>query len=271
MKRMLNPFTLLTSAALLLILPGMKHAVADPISITNPFNFRDNTGPNTLGLPVGDVQQVGAFVDPSGPPTMVTATQGSTVLNLNFTPETIFPNNYEIVFPFNPSLTGAWTITATRGSDSATAMTSPISNPQFLPLVNNLRVVGTGLTPTIMWEWPDFSAFSGSTIVGGLRIIDANTHDQLFTDWPTQPPVGPAGSTASLTVPPGTLQVGGAYIIREAAYMINPDGSTMNRSAAFTQEPFTPVPEPGTISLIFLGCGFVGTQVFLRRSRRVAQ
>ncbi len=244
--------------------------VAAGIVITNPFNFRDHTGPNPLGLPEGDVQQVGAFVSPSGSPTTVTATQGGTVLGLTFTPETIFPDLYEAVFPFDPALTGAWTITATRGTESASAVTSPISIPQLLPLVDNLRVVGTGLNPTLMWEWPDLTAFAG-TLVNGIRIIDFATHDQLYTDWLSSVPVGPAGTTASITVPDGVLQVGRSYIFREGVYAVNPDGSTMNRSATFTQTPYVVVPEPGTFLLTAIGvlCLALGRQrvVWAKSSR----
>jgi hypothetical protein len=253
-----------------LFITGIGNNAAGAITITNPFNFRDNTGPNTIGLPTGDVQQVGAFVSPSGPPTTVTATQGGTVLNLTFTPQTIFPDLYEIVFPFDPMLTGAWTITATRGNESESVLTSPISNPQLLPLVDNLRVVGIDLTPTIMWEWPDLSGFTG-TLVNGIRIIDAVTHDQLFTDWLSSVPIGPAGTTAAITVPDGVLQCNKSYIFREGVYALNPDGSTMNRSATFTQTPFTPVddacvhvPEP-TSTLSFLALGILGAASTLKR------
>jgi len=225
--------------------------------ITNPFNFRDNTGPNPIGLPTGDLQQVGAFVSPSGSPTSVTATQGSKVINLIFTPKTIFPDDYEAVFSFDPSLTGAWMISATRNGETATAFTAPITTPQIVPLVNNLRIVGTGLTPTLEWEWPDLAGFSG-TPLNGIRIIDAVTHDQIFTDWLSSVPVGNAGETASITVPSGVLLPGHAYAFREGLYFVNPDGSTMNRSVTFVPEIFRPVPEPATWSLMLLGILCVG-------------
>lgn len=212
-------------------------------TITNPFNFRDHTGPNPLGLPEGDVQQVGAFVSPSGPNTTVTATQGNTVLNLTFTPETIFPNLYENVFPFDPTLTGQWTITATRGGCSVSAVTWPINDPQFLPLVDNLRVVGSGLNPTIMWEWPNLTGFNG-TLLNGIRIIDAETHDQLYTSWNERSfvPIGPPGTTAEITVPDGVLTYNRSYIFREGINLVNSDNSTMARSATFTQTPYYPDP-----------------------------
>lgn len=237
---------------------------AAPI-ITNPFNFRDHTGPNPIGLPAGDLQQVGAFVSPSGGATHVTATQGATVIALTFTPETIFPNDYESVFAFDPGLTGAWTITATRGGETSTALTSPIATPQIVPLVDNLRIVGTGLTPTLEWEWPDLSGFSGAPL-NGIRIIDAATHDQIFTDWLSSVPVGPAGATASITVPSGVLEPGHSYAFREGVYFVNPDGSTMNRSVTFVPDIFTPIPEPATSSLMLLGIASVAT--FLRAAVR---
>jgi len=159
------------------------------------------------------------------------------------TPETIFPDDYEIVFPFDPSLTGAWQITATRGSDSTSVMTNPIGNPQVLPLVNNLHIVGTGLMPAMVWQWP---AFDGLTIDAvGLRIINAVTGDQFFSKWPSPIEAGDTGTTASFDVPGGVLQFGQSYVFRVDLFQLDPDGSTMNRSSTFTQTPFTPIPEPG--------------------------
>ena len=230
-------------------------SAAEALVITNPFHFLDHTGPNPVGLAVGEVQQLGAFVSPSGPPTIVTATQGTTVLNLVHTPHPIFPNDYELVFPFNPSLSGSWLISANRGSDSATATAQAITPPILLPLVDNLRVLGSGLTPTLLWEWPDLT---GLNVDGtGIRVINALTTAQIYSSCSGQEcisfPPGDAGTPGEFQIPPGVLEFCNSYIFRVGLFDLREDGSTMNRSATFTQSPFHPVPEPSTLFMFGIG------------------
>ena len=185
-------------AALLMTLLATT-VFADSFTITNPLNFRDHTGPNTVGLPVGDLQQIGAFVTPSGPGTIVTALQGSTLVQLISPNVTIFPDDYEAVFAFDPSLTGAWIISATDGIETTSVATQPISLPALLPLVNNLSAVDASsiTTPDILFDFGTWAAFK---------------------------------------IPTTALSPGTSYIFRVGMFQLNGDGSTMNRSATFTRD-----------------------------------
>src|SRR5439155_20503685 len=85
------------------------------LEVSNTFSLRDHVGPNTVGSIPGDRLVFGAVdVTPSGPPTEVTATQGQTTIRLSFIPQALFPNQYAASLPFDPSLTGSWTLSATR-------------------------------------------------------------------------------------------------------------------------------------------------------------
>ena len=91
-------------AAIILALelsPGNAFA----LTISGPFNFRDNRGPNPVGFTRGDTLVFGATsIIPSGSPTTATATQGTTTLSVPFDPFTIFPDEYDTIIPFNASL-----------------------------------------------------------------------------------------------------------------------------------------------------------------------
>lgn len=218
--------------------------------ITSPFFFEDHTGPNPLGLPTGDLMQLGAFITPSGAPTVATATQGSTVVKLNFNPQPIFPSNYEVVLPFDPALTGAWAINATSGTESAGPVLTPeIPIHNFLPLVNNLRVVGTDLTPELMWEWPDIVGFQAY----GVRVIDFSTGAHIYQQFKIIPsPL--AGTTGMFEIPAGILASDNSYIFRITLLAITRSPIVAQyRSATYTQTPFVSVPEPSGFFLVVVG------------------
>src|SRR5439155_2265658 len=180
------------------------------VTTSGPFHVRESVGPNSLGISPGDLQLFGAItVLPSGPPTTVTATQGTVVVPLDFFPITLFPDEYLTRIPFNPALTGSWTINATRDAESAAPVnTNPILNPQLLPLLQNLRVVNGNLaplTPTLTWELPDLSAFTVTLI--RVRIVDAVTRDSFFDAFLSR-------TATVFTIPAGLLQFGRTYAFR---------------------------------------------------------
>jgi hypothetical protein len=160
-----------TVALLLLSAVALAPQSAPALTISDTLHFRINRGANPVGQQVGDVVAVGAVtVVPSGPPTTATATQGSTTRNLVFVPFSIFPDLYTSVQPFNPALVGSWTITATNGVETATALTPPIPNPKIIPLVTGFQIVGTGPTPLLQWTLPDLSGLSVDQL--GVRVWD---------------------------------------------------------------------------------------------------
>jgi hypothetical protein len=237
---------LLTMIACLLTLVATGDLSAEPLKITNLFNFRDNTGPNSLSLPQGDVEQVGAFVSPSGPETIVTATQGDKTFVLKHTPQPIFPDNYEIVIPFDKKYSGSWTIKATRGNEIVSAETQPIGNTPLVPLVKKLQIED-GKIPRVSWQWPDFRKFKGGgrKVVASYRIIEATTGRQVVSSWnratgwaatevPGDLKLGTPGRTTRIDVPIKGLEKGTLYIFRFGLNVLNEDGSTLARSATFS-------------------------------------
>jgi K319-like protein len=230
-KRLILAILILVAVGL-----GLPHP-AWAVTVSNPFATRDNVGPNNVGSTVGDRLLVGASnILPSGPATTVTATQGTTVLALPFLPLTLFPDQFVASIAFDPALTGAWSITATRDGQSATASTSAMPNPQLIPLVQNLHVVSSGLTPlnpTLTWEMPNLSGFTVSRI--RIRVIDAITHDQFFQT------ILPLNAT-TFVVPTGVLRFGGTYVFRIMIEDVSA-GFVQSRSSTFSL-PYIPVPAP---------------------------
>lgn len=245
-------------------IPAQAGPGPQPLTITSPFFFRSNTGPNPLGLLAGDVLQLGAFVNPSGPPTIVTANQGLTTLSLAFTPHPIFPDNYELVFPFDQALTQSWSINAQRGAETASpVVTSSITATQGLPYVENLRVVGAGLAPTLEWEWPDLMGTQGVTY--GVRIIDYKTRAHFYSQWLYPELVGAAGVTGTYKIPDGILNVNESYIFRVALLQVSTQGATARAtSAGYTQAPFTPS-VPGPLPILGIGTVFAYSRKLRKR------
>jgi hypothetical protein len=125
---------LILGGPVLLAVLMLTGGLAEAITIDTPFNFRDNRGPNIVGGITGDINIFGALnVVPSGAGTSATAMQGSTTLDLPFVPLTPMPNQYLAAIPFNPSLTGAWTITATDSSGSVSGADKPHSESPIDP------------------------------------------------------------------------------------------------------------------------------------------
>src|SRR4030095_8874346 len=134
---------------------------AAPITTFNEaYHFRAHIGPNSVGLPPGDRQFVGILQVSPTAGTAVTAVQGAVTRPIPSTPSTVFPTIFRSLEPFDPALTGSWSLTATNGPNVAGPVLTPaIANPQLVPFAENLQVVGTDATPTIAWSLPDLTAF----------------------------------------------------------------------------------------------------------------
>jgi hypothetical protein len=236
----------------------LSDASASDITISGQFNFRDNRGPNPVGVVAGDRNLVGATnITPSGAGTTVEATQGAVTLVVPFLPFTALPNSHSTSFPFDPALVGAWTITATDAAGPVTALTNPIPNPEVMPLVTNVQVIGTDVTPTVSWTLPDLTGLGVDREL--VRVLDLDrtvfgtVKDVIFVS--ANLPVG----TTAFTIPNGLLHVGGHY-----AFDVMVDDFTsvaggplflQNRSETFTPTPFSPVPEPSTLGLMIFSVG----------------
>jgi hypothetical protein len=239
-------------------------AVSD-LTLTGPFDFRDNRSVNPVGFISGDRILVGAnSITPSGAGTTVQAVQGATTLGLLFVPFTVSPNLYATSFSFDPLFTGAWTITATDASGSASATTQGIPNPELIPFVNNLQISGALLTPDISWTLPDLTGLGVTRIrvvVWDLdNLLGGSLADQIFVSANLAP------TTTSFNVAAGVLGPGKNYSfdvqLDNTVIPTTGPGFLQNRSDTFTGVFSTP--EPST--LLLLGVGLAGAAS--RRKRR---
>ena len=201
----------------------------------------DRRGANSIPyLPVGDYVQLYVTLDSSDPidsPTIsVEASQNGTTLTLDPIPpgSPLFEglHLYFTFTVFDPELTGSWLITATDSTGQALALTPPITEPEFLPLVEGITLQGTPLGAMVSWTVPDLTGFDVDGV--NVRLITASGSQRWQSELL-------APQTTSFTAPAGDLQVGVDYV-----YMISlvdvEGGYVENLSSAFSTPFFYTVP-----------------------------
>jgi len=245
-------------AAALGLMPILGFGAADAFALViyNPiFNSVRNFGPNPIGITPGVRLVFGAQVSPSGFPTIVTATQGGTTVSLVFVGSPTLPDNYVGVLPFDPSLTGAWSITATRGPDAAgPVLTNVIPHPQVLPLVQGLQIIGTGLTPMLTWSLPDLSGLTANATSVTVWSADTPGAQSLAN-------FNLLALQTQFTIPPGTLQVGRSYVFAVTLGDVEGPLGLVNDSEAFTQTVYRPVTTGISGQITGAGVGLSGAAV----------
>jgi hypothetical protein len=215
-------------------LPDPSTPTAGVLTIASPFNFRMYMGPNSVSSTPkgGDRLILGANVTPAGTTTTVKATQGTTVRQLSFSPQRVSPAQYVANLLYDANLTGSWAITATRGTESVGSGTPAILAPQLLPLMTDLQVVGSGLTPKLTWILPDLTGLDVEKL--RVRVYDDVTNNNIFVS--EQLPL----STTEYPIPQGFLAQDGQYIF--AVELQDLEGVQLeNSSRTFTQTPYVPV------------------------------
>ena len=193
---------------------GLADAAADEVSFGRSILFIDHDGPNTFGLTPGvNITTAIENVEPQIG-TIVTATQGSTVIPVNsLFLSTGFSNSlhFGTEVGIDTGLTGPWQITTSNilgVPDTKHSVTNSVAGVAVLPLPTGLAVnspVDTGaLSPTVSWVNP-----AGDFTVTFLEIWD-DTHDILITRR------GCSGSLTceSISIPIGILAPGADYSFR---------------------------------------------------------
>jgi hypothetical protein len=178
----------------------------------------DRFGPHSFPgwIPVGDKVQVFAAIDssdPGGSPTIsVQAVQGGTTLALDY----FDPNNHPIYegYPYyiyynfidiDPGLTGSWKITPTDSTGTGLpTFGDAITEPEFLPLVEDVAVQGTPLGARVTWTLPNLDGFDVDDVA--VLIIEAVSGSNLWQS--ASLPV----ETTTFEPPAGVLKVGVEYV-----------------------------------------------------------
>ncbi len=178
---------------------------------------------------------------------------------LYYRPYTLLPNQYFASRPYDPNLTGPWTLvvssTPTFAAGTNTVVNTPtIGGVALMPFVQDMSVQGAGLTPTVSWTLP-------GSLPSGLSIDQVHVRVFGITDTVTTTSRSPAltnsfqqgdflydsgplaPSTTSFTLPSGLLELGKQYSIAIAVDHLRSPGSVDSRSQSFFD--FTPISLPG--------------------------
>jgi hypothetical protein len=212
-------------------------------------HFTDRFGPNTLpallgSLPAGfagDKVQVYAVIqsdDPAGYASIsVDMVQAGSTISMDVIPTQSPPAGYYgyyKIIDFDPTLMNSWEIRpADVGGMGPSYQTTPIAEPEFLPLIEQVTLQGATIGAGVGWMLPDLSDFDADVMY--VRIIDATNRVDAW-----QSNLLPVQS-GSLAAPAGLLQVGNEY-----AYMVGivdlENGFIENSSKSFSRNFFFGVP-----------------------------
>jgi hypothetical protein len=223
--------------------------------------FTDVVGPNATLFTAGSYLQLDTTATSAFAPGNLTAVatytaDPSVIRTLNFYTGPIFAEKNFNLRMTNLTRTSGWTLAVSDPSGTASGSFMAIADPEFVPLVLNLRVAPNGTTPTIAWDLPDLSGFDLDRIL--VRATDAASGDQIFQSGNLS-----AGAT-SFVMPDGFLQPGKTYEFR---VMLDDfaSGQLENRSNTFSGLVTVAIPEPETYALMLMGLAAVGV-VARRRS-----
>ena len=183
-------------------------AISAPV-VNGAFQQLDNRTSNSVGIPVGLYQHVGATsaVDDNGQSATLVgqATQAGLTRDLIYQPATTAPNFFSRVFPVNTGRLGSWDLTFTDTNTGASTMVSTpdLSGAQVMPFPTSVAISGSGNAPTFTWALPANAPIDGMRINIWTpdRIINTDGQaDQIFS-------TSTNGPTTSFTVNPTQLSL----------------------------------------------------------------
>ena len=229
----------------------------------NPIGF-----PSLALVPWVEVSTTGNVAD-----TTVTASSGSLSLNLTRIAGGALSGLYFAQTPYDTSLTGDWTITATNTTtftDSVTQIRPAFIPVDAMPFVENIGFTGTGTDITVHW---DVSAAGAARLdQQQVTIWDITTPGSFFTAQFFG--IGSAPRQVTLT----NLQLGRLYAVEINQVDINANGYTDAFSGNWlsgwttTQgevqlPPPSPVPEPASMTLLLTGLAGAGVRRWRQRRK----
>lgn len=212
-----------------------------PMTLTRPYAIHTLTGPNPASRYVpGDVMRIGVFVTHSERPTSVVATQGDTRVDVPYYRGPIMDDLFDVAVPFDPAMVGPWTITVTRGSETAAIEAPGIPGAFTLSLLDDLHIETVDGVSTLMWRWPDLSEALALGLTPSVKILvmQEDNHDELLLsfglrDHPIQ--IGAAGEQAAIRIP-DELEEGLLYVFRVHLQFSDAAGNIVAQSITFVQK-----------------------------------
>jgi len=157
---------------------------AAPITVTDPFAFRENESANSVGFLPGDLLFLGAqSVVPNGNNgTTGVATQNNFTKPLTFYNFTVAPNQFAAGILYNSNFLGPWNLTFTNGTDQTSVLTPSVGTAPLVPFVSSVAISGNGSTPTFTWTLPSGLTPDGIRIqIWDLQQPVANLRDVIFS------------------------------------------------------------------------------------------
>lgn len=213
-------------------------AQALPVTVDNVFMNLEHRGVNSLGFSAGELMRVGAAtVRPNGD--AGTVGFGSTVNTVTgevvnrtvfFTPSPAIPNFFSRVMPYDPQLTGPWTLSFLNGSDFTQRVVSLPAGTRQLPFVNGITLSGSSDHPTFTWSPPPGVHIDGYRV----NIIDRSLIRPGNGGQVTSRDLGPGTTSytvdgSDFTVPGYGFSLNTAYAIEISALQTR-DGSSRTRN-----------------------------------------
>ncbi len=224
------------------------NSITEGLAIRWTTQWRNYRGSNSINWLTGDRLVMSVGLDPVQTPngqTDVVATNLYTGYShfLFYVGNPVY-NPYEFgrSVDYDPAKTGDWLVTATNGSDTATAYIPAIGDVEPLPFLRNVQIIGSGLTPTISWTVP---AGTGADRVV-IQVVDDILNIRLWRSSNIE--IG----VTQFTIPNGILEYGHPYVIvarLEDTVSGTINGFDKSRSSSFFN--FTPL-EEGEPSAVFL-------------------
>jgi hypothetical protein len=162
---------------------------AAPITVTDPFAFRENESANSVGFVPGDLLFFGAqSVVPNGNNgTTGVATQSNFTKNLTFYNFAVSPNQFASGIYYNSNYLNPWNLTFTNGADQTSVQTpsvfsAPLVPAPLVPFVSSVAISGNASTPTFTWTLPSGITPDGVRIqIWDLQQPVANLRDVIFS------------------------------------------------------------------------------------------
>jgi hypothetical protein len=221
------------------------------------YQHRDQRTPNTVELIDGDTVSLGVSIalDPGETLDQIqaVATQGGSLVPLECNVYGFSGIDCLVNFIFGTLPTGSWTVTVTNTVSGAQRLVPSIdiTNAGVMPFVQNVRIGGDPLAPTLTWDLP--MAFPPGVTANRIRV-------RLFDEtrpFPKDVITFVASNTGqplatTFTVPGGHLSEGGAFAFR----------------ILLEQRVVQMVTDPETGGTITIGGNLARSSVFVRYTPR---